>query len=88
MARKRQLSGTIKRPKRPRFIRLGADFSGMDMPARSLTSLGVPFIHVFGSDNADHCRRYMTAVTKPQPIYHDVRTRDVATMAETGILCG
>ena len=85
MAAKRSRSGAIKRPPRVRKIRLGTDFSGMDMPARALAGLGVPFINVFGSDSAAHCRRYLTAFSKPETLYEDVCTRTVSTMAKTDV---
>lgn len=73
-------------PKRKRSaIRLGTDFSGMDMPARALMRLGVQFIHAFASDTAKHCREYMRGVSRPRHIFHDVCNRDVRSVPKTDL---
>ena len=46
-------------PRVPRKIKIGTDFSGMDMPVLALEMLNIPHISVFASDINDHCLQYI-----------------------------
>ena len=67
----------------PRILRVGTDFSGLDMPAFAL-----PFVldnpskirHVFACDASPSCRQFVALVHKPQKIYADITDRDVTSV--------
>lgn len=64
----------------PRVLKVGTDFSGMEMPIVALQKLGVPFEHRFSSDNAKHCRTYIEAATHPGIFYETVCGRKTSDM--------
>lgn len=67
-------------PRAPKVLKVATDFGGMDMPIIALRRLGVKHNHVFSSDCATHCHKFIQHMMKPQIFYNDVRCRDVKTM--------
>ncbi len=59
----------------PKFLKVGTDFSGMDMPVLALKRLGVNHTHVFSSDIEPSCNKFLTQVVKPEIIFKDVTER-------------
>ena len=64
----------------PRVLKVGTDFSGMEMPIVALHKLGVAFDHRFSSDVAKHCRTYIEATSHPGVCYTTVCGRNASEM--------
>ena len=61
-------------PMRP-VIRVGTDFSGMDMPIFALANMNVDFTQVLACDVDPACRRLIKHVHKAARVYADIVTR-------------
>jgi DNA-cytosine methyltransferase len=64
----------------PRVLKIGTDFSGMEMPLVALDKLGVHYAHRFSSDSAQHCRKYIESATRPGICYKTVIGRNETEM--------
>ncbi len=71
----------------PKVLRVGTDFSGMEMPIEALRRLGVSISHEFACDSAACCKKYIQAVTKPKVFYDSVRQRNSKMMPEVHLYC-
>eukprot|EP00959_Pyramimonas_sp_CCMP1952_P009312 194191-Pyramimonas_sp.AAC.1 len=56
-----------------RPIRVGTDFSGIDMPIFALQEMGVDYIHVFSSDNSAACKKVILNTHSPKRFYDDAQ---------------
>ena len=68
-----------------RPIRLGTDFSGLDVIAVSLQRLGVPYEHCFSSDVDPHVRALIRHQHKPNVLFEDVVSRDTDAAPEVDL---
>ena len=66
-----------RRPRCPKSIKYGSDFSGMDAAAVAMKRLTVDVTVEFASDTDAACRKVLEAVHAPQIIYPDVMGVDV-----------
>ncbi len=74
--------GTMTGPRVPRVIKVGTDFSGMEMPLIALQKNNINYQHRFACDSAGPCRDYIREMTKPEVLYKSVVGRDVSSMPE------
>jgi DNA-cytosine methyltransferase len=74
------ITGVSSDARAPRILKVGTDFSGMEMPLMALDKLGVAYEHRFSSDSAKHCRTYIEAATQPGICYATVCGRTERTM--------
>ena len=65
----------VRRPRRPKTIKLGSDFTGLDPAAVALRRMGVPFQIVFASDVAKPCQKVIQHVHKPAKLFTDITKR-------------
>ena len=54
-------------------IRVGADFSGTDMPIFALRAMGIKHTHVFSSDSNSACKKILEGAHSPNKFYDDAR---------------
>eukprot|EP00959_Pyramimonas_sp_CCMP1952_P078269 1635975-Pyramimonas_sp.AAC.1 len=66
----------------PRVVKVGTDFSGMEMPLIALQKNGIKYKHRFACDVAAHCQDYIREMTQPGVLYESVVGRDVSSMPE------
>eukprot|EP00959_Pyramimonas_sp_CCMP1952_P239121 4997232-Pyramimonas_sp.AAC.1 len=52
----------VRRPRRPKAVKLGSDFTGLDPISVAMRRMGVPFANVFASDSAKPCQKVIKAV--------------------------
>lgn len=64
----------------PKFLKVGTDFSGMEMPLIALRKLGVRVQHEFSCDITPACEKYITKVVKPKVFYKGVESRKIEEM--------
>jgi DNA-cytosine methyltransferase len=57
-------------------IKIGHDFCGIQAPLQALEEAGVPYDHVFSSDNNAHVKTIVMKSFRPNVFYDDVTTRD------------
>ena len=69
----------------PRVLKVGTDFSGMEMPILALKKMNLQIKHCFASDKVAHCRRFIKHVSNPEVIYDSVCNRKVSEMAATDV---
>lgn len=74
------MAGAPSTLRAPKYLTVGTDFSGMDMPLIALRKLGVRVQHEFSSDVAPVCERYITTTVKPRVFYRGVEGRQLAEM--------
>ena len=74
------ITGVSSDARAPRILKVGTDFSGMEMPLMALDKLGVAYEHRFSSDSARHCRTYIEAATQPGICYETVCGRNERKM--------
>ena len=55
-------------------IRVGTDFSGLDMPLFALRAMNIDHQHVFSSDNNRACKKLILSIHKPVRFYSNVHT--------------
>ena len=77
-------------PRAPRALKVGTDFSGMDMPLFALRALertgGIPPVrHLFSCDNAAPCRRFIEATHPAEHMFDNVESRDVAEVPKCDV---
>ena len=65
----------VRRPRRPKTIRIGSDFTGLDPTAVALRRMGVSFTNVFASDTATPCQRIIKYVHKPDTFFTGITKR-------------
>ena len=65
----------VRRPRRPKVIKLGSDFTGLDPTSVAMRRMGVPFQNVFASDTAKPCQKIIQAVHKPDKLFTDMTQR-------------
>jgi DNA-cytosine methyltransferase len=66
-------------------LRVGTDFSGVEVPILALKKLGLKFEHKFASDTLRSCRKFITHVTKPHVVYDRVEGRVLSDMPEVDV---
>lgn len=59
-----------------RIVRVGTDFSGLDVVVYILARLGIDFEHVFSCDSRKVARKFVQAEHTPKIFYDDIRSRD------------
>ena len=74
------MAGAPSTLRAPKYLTVGTDFSGMDMPLIALRKLGVRVQHEFSCDVAPVCERYITTTVKPRVFYRGVEGRQLAEM--------
>jgi DNA-cytosine methyltransferase len=60
-------------------IKIGHDFCGIQAPLQALEEAGVPYYHIFSSDNNPHVKTLVMKTFRPNVFYDDVTTRDNKT---------
>ena len=58
-------------PQAPRN-RVGTDFSGMDTPVMAMIKLNIPVAHVFSSEVAEPCRKFIKRCFEPETVFSDI----------------
>ena len=66
--------------RRASILRVGTDFSGLDVVLVVLARLGIAFEHCFSSDKEPHCEKVILNCHRPGVFYKDVCTRDVTSV--------
>ena len=61
-------------------LQLGTDCSGIGSICVALAVLGIPFVHVFGSEVENDARRQLESTFPPQHFYRDLRNRCIQSM--------
>ena len=63
------------RPRCPRVIKFGSDFSGMEGAAAALRRMNIPHRCIFASDPCRASQRILHLVSKPRWIFDDITLR-------------
>ena len=64
-----------RRPRCPKTIRFGSDFSGMDAAAAALKRMGVAHQCIFASDILVESQKLLRIVHQPQTVFSDILLR-------------
>ena len=64
----------------PKRIKMGTEFSGMNMASLALTNMGVKHDVLFDNDNAPACRRFCEKIIKSRCVLKDIAMRDAASL--------
>lgn len=77
----KRFDGALGRPsaKQPCGLRVGTDFSGLDVALFVLMRLGIGARHVFACDNRKAVRDFIQAAHSPTVMYEDITCRDIAS---------
>ena len=73
-------AGAMERPRARAKIRVGTDFSGLDIVVNVLKDVCLNVQHIFSSDADPKVRKYLAHNHAPKTVYEDVRSRNVADM--------
>ena len=71
----------------PRLLRVGTDFTGIDMPMLALKELGVPFKYMFACDTSAHCRNLVEACHAPEHMYENIIERETEATPAVDLYC-
>ena len=69
------LNHSPMRPRYPRIIKFGSDFSGMEGAAAALRRMNIPHQCIFASDPCHASQKILQLVSKPRRIFDDITLR-------------
>ena len=70
----------------PLAVKVGSDFSGMEMGIVALRKLGIPYHHCFSTDNNSRCASLIQTCFRPDVLYEGIENRDPGSMAYVDVM--
>ena len=74
-----------RRPRCPKVIKMGSDFSGLDAAAAALKRMGVKYSSEFMCDNSKHSKNILSNVYAPKRFFDDIMDRDEEALPDVDL---